>query len=304
MCRLIVLLIAVMTVATAASYADVRTGGVYSVAAEAVDGGGGRATGACYVANGSFPDIGGVSAAESPLLAVKAGYVGRLNEATGLTVTSTPVNVNEGGTSQLGGVALMDDGTRSCLTPGQIIWIAGSPAIAGINGNGLLTAGVVYTATLARVDGAYMGVTGSTYSLVLDNEPDNCGSYSGDGLPDWWQVQHFGTDNPDAAPGAKQPGSKENNLFKYTAGLDPTNPASYFHLDIARISNLADRVNIVFSPRLADRTYILEMRTNMLAGDFDPLSGGLTNDNGSVRVVTDPGASNTSRFYRIRISFP
>ena len=63
------------------------------------------------------------------------------------------------------------------------------------------------------------------------------GPYAGGGIPDSWLVQYFGLPpNPNAAPTADFTGTGQNNLFKYVAGLDPTNPASVFVLKVANVA--------------------------------------------------------------------
>jgi hypothetical protein len=57
-----------------------------------------------------------------------------------------------------------------------------------------------------------------------------------DGIPDSWMQQYFGhptgaaSDNSRATDDAD--GTSQNNLFKYVAGLDPTDPASVFLINI------------------------------------------------------------------------
>jgi hypothetical protein len=61
---------------------------------------------------------------------------------------------------------------------------------------------------------------------LLKTDSDN------DGIPDWWMLRYFGhttgspTDNSLASDDAD--GTGQNNLFKYVAGLNPTNPAAVF----------------------------------------------------------------------------
>jgi hypothetical protein len=62
----------------------------------------------------------------------------------------------------------------------------------------------------------------------------------GDGIPNWWRQQYFGagssTDSTSCAT-CDFDGTGQNNLFKYVAGLDPTNPSSVFGLGIAVTTN-------------------------------------------------------------------
>jgi hypothetical protein len=51
---------------------------------------------------------------------------------------------------------------------------------------------------------------------------DLTGDANNDGLPDWWQIQYFGSiNNPQAAPNAAPAGDGVPNWLKYSSGLDP-----------------------------------------------------------------------------------
>ncbi len=61
----------------------------------------------------------------------------------------------------------------------------------------------------------------------------------GDGIPNWWRQQYFGTGSSTGSTSCATcdfDGTGQNNLFKYIAGLDPTNPSSAFGLNITLIS--------------------------------------------------------------------
>jgi len=81
-----------------------------------IDGGGQRATSASYTMDGSLGGIAGISTVASPPETLKAGYIGQLTEMSSLTVTGTPATINQGATTQLAGIATMDDATVTALT--------------------------------------------------------------------------------------------------------------------------------------------------------------------------------------------
>ena len=61
----------------------------------------------------------------------------------------------------------------------------------------------------------------------------------GDGIPNWWRQQYFGTGSSTGSTSCANcdfDGTGENNLFKYIAGLDPTNPSSAFGLNVTMVS--------------------------------------------------------------------
>ncbi|MFZ2281023.1 MAG: hypothetical protein WAW39_24705, partial [Prosthecobacter sp.] len=151
------------------------------------------------------------------------------------------------------------------------------------------------------VQGSYLGLSGTLGLTVLDTVPDNFGTYASDGLPDSWQLQYFGANNPLAAPTADASGTGQNNLFKYTAGLNPTDPASRF---ITSVGHAPGSYTLVISPRLPDRTYTVQFSTDLSASGWQPLTGAIIQDNGQTRTVTDPDAASLRKFYRVQVSYP
>jgi hypothetical protein len=262
-----------------------------------VGSGGARATNAvaAYCNDGCIGGIGGVSSATATT--ARHGYIGLLTEVTALSVTGTPTIVNEMAATQLTGTARMDDDTVTALTGPEINWNLPAWPLQGISPTGVATAAVVYANTPATVNG-----TGSL--LVLDTIPDNYGSYASDGLPDNWQVQYFGVNNPNAAPDKDITGTGQNNRFKYIAGLDPTNAASRFVVRIVSVTGQPVQKQLIFSPRWNDRSYTPEFRTDLMSGSYLPLTNTNTTDNATERTVTDLSATQTNKFYRVNISMP
>ena len=276
-----------------------RTGGAYDIRAESVDNGGRTVASANYSIDGSLGAIGGV--ATGTVAALKAGYVGQLTDVTGLSVTATPASVNEGATTQLGGAAVMDDATITPLAPGETVWLAASPAVTGINGSGLLTAGTVCTATWVRVDGACLGVTGTARVLVLNSDPDNYGIYAGDGIPDAWQVRYFGVDNPVGLASATNCTGR-SNLYSYTADLDPTDPASVF--EIVAVSNQPPNRVLYFKTTSAARVYRLQYSTNLVAGSWANLPGQVPAPGQAGQMSLSDTNTAAPRFYRVQVGLP
>jgi hypothetical protein len=248
--------------------------------------------------DGSVGGIDGISSASVDT--AKNGYIGQLSEVISVSVTGTPATVNENATSQLSGAATLDDSSVSALSGSDIAWGFFAYPIQSITGSGLLTAVAnVYSAPLGTFNGSYLGTAGTNSVTVL-------GPYANDGIPDWWLVQYFGTPpNPKAAPGVDVDGTGQNNLFKYTAGLDPTNPASIFVLKIASVNGQPSQKNLIYNPIAGGRTYTIESRTNLVTGSYAALgsaSGPLTN--GTQVTVTDTNAVQASKFYHVHISLP
>lgn len=273
-------------------------------ATDCLDAAGGRGTSASYAMDGCLGAIGGISTNASPPETVRHGYTGQLTEVAALSVTGTPSQVNEGATSQLGGVAVMDDDTATVLSGGEIAWAAPSYPIQSISSGGLATASLVYVETNGSLGGWYLGAAGSGSLKVLDTDSDNYGSYAGDGLPDWWQNQYFGLENPDAAPGKDPDLDLQDNSFECVANMVPTNAASRFVLRAEVVAGQPEWKNLVLSPRFENRTYVPQFSTDLTPGSFQTLTTTLTSDNGTERTVTDTNATSHAKFYRINITNP
>lgn len=120
-----------------------------------------------------------------------------------------------------------------------------------------------------------------------------------------WQMLYFGcTTCPEAQTNVDADGTGQNNLFKYVAGLNPTNPASVFVFNIAPVAAPPNAVNLTFSPVVAGATYTPVYSTNLLTGPWLPLTTGVTNIVGSQVTVTDTNALQSQEYYQIEITGP
>lgn len=279
-----------------------RSSANYAAPVDTTDAGGGRASSASYSHAGSVGGIGGLGTA-GPVLA-RHGYLGQLYTVTGLQVAASPSSVNEGATRQLTARAQLDDATTLVLAPNQVTWSVQSGPITSISPGGLASAGIVYENTAATVRGVYLGQAAHAGLLVLNVNNDNFGSYANDGLDDAWQVSYFGLNNPLATPSADADGDGQNNRFEHVANTIPTDAESKFRLIIDRVAGHEHRKAIVFWPRYPSRTYTVECTPDLGVGPFVPLAPITTADNGVVRTVTDLGATDPQRTYRVRITFP
>jgi len=291
--------------ACAASAAS-RTSADYSIAMESIDQGGATLASADYTINASVNDSGAAASEATSGYLARGGYIGQLFDVAGVTPTAPASTVNEGLTLQLGAVQVLDDATLLPFSPSLATWsVVGSPSpISSIDTNGLATAATVYQDSPATVQAGYQGFTGTFSLTVLNVNTDDFGSYAGDGLPDDWQAQYFGQSNPNAAPNKDADGTGQNNLFKYTAGLNPTDRASVFRVSVNTVAGQPTQKQIVFSPVLANHTYTVLYRTNMTDATWTPLTGASQNDNGQQRTVTDTSAGGKQKFYRVQISKP
>jgi len=293
-------LLLAFAMATAAS-AAARSSADTAIQPDGLDSGGRQATGGVYALDASLGGIAGVSAAAAPTQTVQHGYIGQLTETTHLVVTAITNAVDEGGTTPVGGVAGQDDATLTLLTGTDIVWSAATYPVGAISASGVATTLAVYADTPAVVTGRYLGVTGSGGFLVRNSNPDNYGRYANDRIADTWQVRYFGLNNPNALPGVDVDGTGRDNLYRYIADLDPTNPASIFL--ISRMSNLPPS-KVVYFPSSSNRLYALLWTTNLSQGVWTNLLG-LTpvRGTGSLFGLSDTNTTQP-RFYRVDVQLP
>ena len=150
---------------------------------------------------------------------------------------------------------------------------------------------------------SHLGFEASFALAVLNTGVDDYGIYAKDGLPDSWQVQYFGTNNPKAAPNADADGTGQNNLFKWTAGLNPID-GSRFVTSASLVPGQPGKRLFAFSPLVAGRTYVVECNDTLLTGGWHTLTDFSQSDNGTTRTVTDNSAPGNHRFYRVVIGMP
>ena len=158
---------------------------------------------------------------------------------------------------------------------------------------------------------AVLTISNITMTVNLDVNHDSVG----DGIADWWRQQFFSgqqyfggdgtTTNGYSCTTCDVDGTGQNNLFKYVAGLDPTNPASVFAFGIANLPNQPRSMNLNINPFAPGRTYTPQFSTDLVSGVWLPLTGytgAVTN--GSQITISDTNPASPQKFYRIDISLP
>jgi hypothetical protein len=275
------------------------------VTTSTIDGGGLHATSANYAMDGSVGGIGGIPSASADM--AKNGYIGQLTEVVSMTVTAVPNSVGVGSIAFVSGAATLDDSTVADLFGSDVAWSSPNEPypVASISGSGVLSPADVYAPTSAVVNGYYLGATNNTSLQVF--APDTIG----DGIPDWWRQAYFGTATPtngsDCAT-CDADGTGQNNLFKFVAGLNPTNPASVFVLRIAPVTGQPTQKLLTYNPILIGfgQAYTVQFRTNLAGGTaYATLTttSALTTNGGTVSL-NDTQATQTQKFYRVDISLP
>ncbi|MGO9243790.1 MAG: hypothetical protein ACLP0A_17985 [Verrucomicrobiia bacterium] len=281
------------------------------VTTSTIDGGGLRTTSANYTMDGSVGGIGGISSASADT--AKDGYIGQLTEVVSIVVTSQPDAVAVSGTAQLSGTATLDDSTVEALGGSDVGWSSPNEPypVFSINSGGLLmAAGFVYAAAPAVVNAYYLGATSNVSLSVF------APSTVGDGIPDWWRAAYFPpgtgttTNNPGSCATCDPDGTGQNNLFKFVAGLNPTNPASVFVLTVAPVAGVSTQKTLTYNPILigSGQVYTVQFRTNLTGGaayaTLTTTSALTTNVPQAQVTLTDLSATQTQKFYRVNISLP
>ena len=274
-------------------HADLRTSTSYTVAPtprmpEA------SAPAVAYTHHGSVGGIAGISTVASPAETAKAGYIGQLNEVTGLQISASPTTVDEGATRQLNAAQLLDDDTIINLGPDSVTWNVMAGPFTGITTGGLATAGQVHEDTVATAQGSFAGAIGQLDLTVNNITDDDFGSYAGDGLPDDWQVQYFGEDNAEAGPNVDADGDGDSNLYEYHARLLPNDPTSFLSITLTPDATEGDAL-LTLSPGKAGVNYAVSTKDSLLDADWIPLTTMVGSD--GMLEVTDMDASGLRKFY-------
>lgn len=212
-----------------------------------------------------------------------------------------PAAISEGSTGKLSGIATLDDDTVNVLSGGDIGWGTVAYPLASVTPEGLLTTASVYDNTGGVVTAFYLGVSTSAYVTVLDTSPDNYGIYGGDQVPDGWQVLYFGTNNPNGVASATN-STGQNNLYAYTADLDPTNPASVF--EIVTVSNQPTDRLVFFRTASTGRLYRLLYATDLASGVWTNLPGALPAPGLAGQMSLADTNAAAIRFYRVQVQVP
>jgi len=109
--------------------------------------------------------------------------------------------------------------------------------------------------------------------------------------------------NPLAAPTADSDGDGQNNLLEYLVGTMPNDSTSHFSLRIEEVPGSPQQKSLVFGPLAVGRSYTVLSSTNLSAATpWQVLAGGSIVNNSNTRTVTDPAATDASRFYRVKIT--
>lgn len=153
-----------------------------------------------------------------------------------------------------------------------------------------------------RIYGDYASSAAGTWridNLTLLGEVVSLGSEDtdSDGLPDSWEIEHFGglvyspSDDPD--------NDGQNNGQEFVGGTQPTNTGSVFEIEEIIVGAVPE---IRFGS-LTGRTYRVLYATNLLGESSWNLLGSAVPGTNGIMTITDTNDA-VKRFYRVRVTMP
>lgn len=276
------------------------TGGPYAITSDGLSAAGGRTSSPAYRDDTSSGGT-GTENTSSPSYDAASGQSATLRDAIGLT--AGPLVIPEGAISQLGLYQLLDDSTLLAANSVGAVWTRLSGPFTLTSG-GSATTDTVFSNQTAQVQVLINSTTISGTITIRDSIPDNFGSYGGDGLSDVWQVQHFGQNNPNAAPGLDPDGDGQTNLFEFAAGLLPTSGSSRFSVAVEDVPGQPGQRRLVFQPAMSGRTFTLLKSTTLAPANWQPVPGIFAGGNNGTLMLTDPASTDERAFYQVRIDLP
>jgi uncharacterized repeat protein (TIGR01451 family) len=121
---------------------------------------------------------------------------------------------------------------------------------------------------------------------------------NGDGLPDAWQINWFGSVNaPGRGPNDDPDGDGASNLKEYLAGTDPTNSSSF--LRITAVEKIGGDIRISFTSVIG-KGYRLE-QCNVIGEAWTNIVDNIAGNNGIQQATDIGGATRMSSFYRVSV---
>lgn len=283
--------------------ASVRTGGGYSIAAESVAAAGGASSSVNYSQESVAGGVGAISGVGT--VVAKGGYPGQLFEIAGLSLSAGAGPFPEQTEFPVTVTGQMTDNTAAMLFEGEVVFGIVSGPLTMITAAGQAHAGAVGRSTPAQISASAHGFGATLEITIADTIPDNYRTYAGDGLPDDWQLDWFGEDNPLAGPLVDATGTLQNNLFKYHAGLNPVDGLASnarFTQELKLVPGQPTARQLVFRPVYPDRNYTVQVSDDLVT--WAPVASAVTSTVGEVRSVTDPNGAAAKKFYRVDVVKP
>ncbi len=273
----------------------------FSQQTSTVSSGGGASSGGTFTLQSSIGGTGsGISTAG--VAENKAGYIAQIYDVETLQVTTADDPLNEAQTTQLTAQGVADDASLVNYDASEVTWSVVSGPVAGINTSGLATAGNVFEDTLATLRGVFGEISGDVSLTVANVGDDDFGLYAGDGLPDDYQVNFFGIDNPDAAPGLDPDNDRQTTGSEFVTGNSPVDATDLFTLKLVSVAG--GTASFEISNVLPDRAYALKKRTSL---QTLPAGASTVTTANPVSValdfpIADTSADETAAFYNVDVT--
>ncbi|HEX9046645.1 MAG TPA: PA domain-containing protein, partial [Verrucomicrobiae bacterium] len=119
------------------------------------------------------------------------------------------------------------------------------------------------------------------------------------GLPDWWEVQYFGSLGA-SLPAADPDHDGANNLAEYLAGTNPTNATSVLTLAVASTASVSNAARLQWAS-VAGRYYRLLRGTNLLTGVTTPVVTNIAATPPLNQITNLLPATAPATFYRLQL---
>jgi hypothetical protein len=144
--------------------------------------------------------------------------------------------------------------------------------------------------------------TGEAFYVLYDRlaRAYETGPYSLDGIPDAWQYQYFGAQNPAGAADQDPDADGQNNTMEFLARTIPTDSQSRLVLVISRLPNSGELEFSLF-PGWSDRNYRLEQSTLTPPIGWQPSGGEWTDQGDGYWTMQIPNPETSRQFYRLAV---
>ena len=123
---------------------------------------------------------------------------------------------------------------------------------------------------------------------------------NGDGIPDAWEIQNFGTTNINV--NADADGDGVSNLHEYYAGTDPKDINDYLHITYVARGDVVPNFTTLHWTSVSTRFYTIQYRLGLDAGS--PWADSIGYGFGASSSTFNTGHTNAYEFYQIRAYRP